>query len=352
VLPSDSGGGVTGPLGDNLSFGILVIGCGAAILVQYARRRARVAWLLIAAVAVSLSALALFDPDQALMGRRYPTPGANETRLAEFTYDASGLHQPMTSGTRDKSELEIDLPMRTTGVADGYAIFQVALKATIEGADGARWESPWQPVYNERYLPGTWDSTIRFRIRRSVYDRFKANPVSLHLTFAIEKVRATGVTRIPLPSSEFAVPGVGICAPLSSWFGIPPEITGISCRSAMRRPGLNYVSVQWRDSGDKAGCSAAPNEPDTVLGTTWTGSFDDDSAEFGITSVWETPLNFSNNWPTYKEGKLSRPRQLCPGTPVVFTSYELAGRTRLEMSIPNFRLPDLALGDVYELRMK
>jgi hypothetical protein len=351
LLPSDSGGGVAGSLGDNLSFGIAVIGCGAAILVQYARRRARVAWLLIAAVAVSLYALAFFDPDQALMGRRYLAPGANEARPAELTYAASGLHQPITSGTRDKGELEIDLPVRTTGVANGYAMIAVALKAVIEGADGARWESPWQPVYNERYLPGAWDSTMRFRIRSSVYDRFKASPVTLNLTFAIDEARATGVTRIPLPSTEFAVPGVGICTPQSSWFSLPPEITGISCRSAMRGPRLDYVNVHWSESGAEAACSGAPHEAETVLGTTWTGSFETDPAEFGITSVWETPLNFSNP-STYYEGKQVWARQLCPGTPVVFTRYELSRRTRLEMSIPNFRLPELALGDVYELRMK
>jgi len=258
----------------------------------------------------------------------------------------------MTSGTRDKSELEIDLPVRTTGVADGYAVFQVALKATIDGPGGSRWESPWQPVYNESYLPGTSDSSIRFRIRRSVYDRFKTGPVNLHLTFAIEKVRASGVTRISLPSSEFAVPGVGICTPQSSWFGFPPQITGISCRSAMRGPQLNYVAAQWSDTGDKAACSAVPEESDPLLGTTWIGSFDTDPAEFGITSVWEAPLNLSNGGPFFREGKQVWFRQLCPGTPVTFTSYELAGRSRLEMSIPNFRLPELALGDLYQLRLR
>jgi hypothetical protein len=351
LLPSETGGGVTGPLGDQLSFWTMVCGCGAAVLVQYARRRARAAWLVIAAVAVLLSALAFFDPDPALMGGRYPAPGANDTRPVEITYNASGLHQPMTTATRDKSELQIDLPVRTTGVADGYAIFMGDLKATIEGPGGARWESPWQPVFNERYLPGTWDSSIRFRIRNSVYDRFKASPVNLRLTFAIEKVRATGVTRIPLPSSDFAVPGVGICAPQSSWFGFPPEITGISCRSAMRGPRLNYVTVHWSSTEDKAACSAVSEGPDTVLGSTWIGSFDTEPAELGITSVWDTPLNFSNP-STYYEGKQVWARQLCPGTPVAFTRYELAGRTQLEMSIPNFRLPELALGDVYELRMR
>ena len=345
LLPSDAGGGVAGPLGGNLSFAILACGCFAAILVQYARRRTRVAWLLIAMVALSLSSLAFVDPDQGLMSGRYPADNATP---AEITYAPSALHQPITNGTRDKSELEIALPMRVSGVANGSAVIPVALKAAIIASDGARWESPWQPVYNEHYLPGVWDSTIRVRIRHSVYDRFKTNPVNLRLTFAIDKARASGVTRIALSSSEFDVPGVGICAPQSTWLAVPPEITGIKCRSALRRPRLNYVMVQWSEGE----CSAATQESENVLGTSWIGSFDTDPAEFGITSVWETPLYFSNSLAGYNQGKLLRPRQLCPGSPAIFTEYALAGHTRLAVSIPNFRLPELALGDVYELRTR
>jgi len=343
LLPSDSGGGVTGPIGDSLSFGILLSGCVAAVLVQYARRRTMVAWLLIAAVALSLSALAFVDPDQATMARRYPAPGTNDKMPAQITYAASAMNQPMTNDTRDKGELEISLPIRASGVANGYAVIPVALKAAIEGVDGARWESPWQPVYNERYLPGVWDSTMRFRIRRSVYDRFKTSPVTLHLTFAIDEARAAGVTRISLPSGEFAIPSVGICTPQSTGFNLPPEINGITCRSPMRGPRLNYVTVHWSD----AGCSAAPREADTLLGAAWTGSFDAEPAEFGIVSVWNTELNFSNNWPNFNQGSPPRPRQLCPGSPVTFTTYELAGHTQLPICIPNFRLPELAVGDVY-----
>jgi hypothetical protein len=345
LLPSDAGGGVAGPLGGNLSFAILACGCVAAILVQYAKRKTRVAWLLIAMVALSLSALGFVDPDQASMDRRYPADNATP---AEITYAPSTLHQPITNGTRDKSELEIALPMRISGVANGSAVIPVALKAAISGSDGPRWESPWQPVYNQHYLPGVWDSTMRFRIRNSVYERFKMNPVNLQLTFAIDQARAFGVSRTALSSSEFDVPGVGICAPQSTWLAFPPEINGINCRSALRRPRLNYITVQWSE----AECSTVPHESENVLGTSWIGSFESDPAEFGITSVWETPLIFSNAMASYRQGQPVRPRQLCPGSPVVFTEYRLAGHTQLTVSIPNFRLPDLALGDVYELRSR
>jgi hypothetical protein len=57
LIPSDTTGGVSGSLGDTLSFGILVCGCAAVVVVQYARRRLWMAWLMIAVVAVSLSGL-------------------------------------------------------------------------------------------------------------------------------------------------------------------------------------------------------------------------------------------------------------------------------------------------------
>jgi hypothetical protein len=305
------------------------------------------AWLLIVAVALSLSALAIIDPDQALMGRYYPSPAANAQPPAEIVYSANELRKGVTNETRDKSELDIAIPLRESGVATGYAVIPVAVKAVIEGPNGARWESPWNVIYNERYLPGTLDATVRFRIRRSIFDRFKASPVNLRLTFAIDQARAAAQTSISLSYSEFAVPSFGICTPQSTRFNVPPEITGINCRSAMHPPRLTYVTARWSEGP----CSERDANGESLLGTAWEGSFDTDPAEFGITSVWETPLNLSNSWAGYNKGYV-RPRRLCPGSPVTFTRYELVGHTQIEIAIPSFRLPEIALGDQYRFLMK
>jgi hypothetical protein len=281
------------------------------------------------------------------MGRYYPSPTANTTVPAAIAYAPTPSVQPVTFSTQDKDELEISIPLRATGVATDHVVIPVAVKAVIEAPDQARWESPWNVIYNVRYLPGSSDSVVRFRIRRSIYDRFKPAPANLRLIFAIDEARAATVTNVPLPSSEFTVPGFGICGPQSTWFSLPPEITGINCRSAMRRPELTYITAQWTQDP----CNERGAQRETILGTGWVGSFETDPAEFGISSVWQNPLPLSNGWADYRQGGI-RSRQLCPGSPVIFTRYELTGHTQIAITFPNFRLPDLALGDTYKLLLR
>ena len=344
LLPSDTTGGVSGPLGDMVSFGIVVCGCSAVVVVQYARRSLWMAWLMIGAVALSLSALALTDPDQALMGRYYPALPTGAPPPAEIVYTPNETHQAIANDTQDKNELEIAIPLQATGVANGQAVMLVAVKAAMQGPNGTQWESPWNSVSNVHILPGAWDATVRFRIRRSVYEQFKTNPANLRLSFAINQARAATTASIPLTLTEFAVPGFGICMPQTGWFNAPTEITGIACRSAMRHPRLTYITAHWSESP----CTERGTNERQVLGTAWEGSFDTDPAEFGITSVWDSPLILSNSFAGYNQEKIQI-RRMCPGSPVTFTRYELTGHAQMEIAIPNFRLPELAVGDVYRL---
>jgi hypothetical protein len=54
LLPSDTVGGVSGPFSGKLSFGILLCGCSATVIVQYARRKLKTSWLLIVGIGLSL----------------------------------------------------------------------------------------------------------------------------------------------------------------------------------------------------------------------------------------------------------------------------------------------------------
>lgn len=89
-----------------------------------------------------------------------------------------------------------------------------------------------------------------------------------------------------------------------------------------------------------------------MLGAAWAGSFDIDPAEFGITSVWQIPLYFSNNWEGYRKGSGPAPRHICAGSPMTFTQYSVTGRTQTDLTLQDFHLPGLAIGDQYLLMMK
>lgn len=342
-LPSSAAGSVPSPLADNLSFYFITCGCAAVVVVQYALRKVRLAWVLVALVAVLLSGLALFDPDRALIERAYPAQASTGTAFVQYSYAAKGRVLPTTSEANDKGVLDISVPVQVTGVAEGYAAIPVALKTTIEGPDGARWESVWQAIYNERDLPGTQISMVSFQIRRAEYDKFKSTPVTLRVAFAIDEAKAAAVKRIPIPEGEFSVPGFGICTPQKTLYMSPQEIVGIACRSALRQPQLTYVTVSWTEDD----CSVAEPEREEVIGAGWTGSFATDPAEFGITSVWQTPLGLSNRHNGPRDGQLMRPHQICPGSPVTFTAYDRIGKTQVGLTVPNFHLPEIARFGVY-----
>jgi hypothetical protein len=347
-LPSDTSGTVSGPLGDSLSFILLACGCAAVVLVQFAIRKVRVAWMILAGLALLMTTGAFLDPDERFVEHSYPSEGfGNQAPVQISSYAPDASIQPSINGTRDKGLLEITIPVHVLGVAEGHAVILTAFKATIDAAGQARWESPWQVVYNETHMPGNSDSWLRFRIRRAVYDRLKSTPVTLHLSFAVDDTQAAGSSSIPMTASDFSVPDFGICTPQAySWLRRNPEITGISCRSAMRHPHLTYVTAQWTDG------SCSDLDPEKTLGTAWTGSLDSDPAEFGITSVWTLPLTFSNNWGNRRGGDIALPRHFCPGSPITFTAYNRVARGQVGLTIQDFHIPEMAVGDVYLMQMK
>ena len=346
VLPSDTTGNVGSSLGDGLSFAVLLSLCGAVVVAQYALRRTLLGWGLLALIPVLLSALAFGNPDELLMDRIYPRQANAAAAPVQLQYVPDFAHQASTNTTNDAHEFEIYVPLHASGVADGYAAIVEAVKATIDSSDGSHWDSPWQAVYSERLLPDTKDTSVRFRIRRAVYEKFKSAPVKLNLSIAITSAKAGAVTQIQLPLHDFFVSGFGVCSPRAGWLRVPFAITAIDCRSALHQPALSYVSAHWSDQN----CSASQSEPSTaLLGTTWVGSMDPGLADFGITSVWETPLGFSNAWSAYHQGSVPIPHHFCAGTPVTFTQFKLAGRAQSDVTLQDFRLPELAIGSRYLL---
>jgi hypothetical protein len=341
LLPSDTTGSVPSPLGDKLSTVVLFSLCGVVVVLQYALRRARLGWGLLMAIPAFLSVLAFGDPDQLLMNRTYPRPASGTAAPVQLQYVPDFAHQASTNTTNDPQELEINFPLHASGVADGYTAIIEAVKATIDAPDGSHWDSPWQAVYNERLRPDTNDAAVRFRIRRSVYEKFKSTPVKLNLRFALTSARTDSITQIQVPAHDFFVSGFGVCSPHVGWLQEPLGITAISCRAALRQPMLSYVSALWSDKP----CSPSQSGPFTgVLGTAWAGSLETRPADFGISSVWETPLSFSNSWAAYSQGSVPMPRHLCAGSPLTFTQYRLAGHIQTDLTLEDFHLPGLDIG--------
>ncbi|UWZ82743.1 hypothetical protein [Occallatibacter riparius] len=326
-----------------VSFVVAICGAAAVIVVQYARRRTRTAWIVAAATVLLLGSTAFYDADQPFMNGHYPAASQNAAPLAQITYGSDSMHKPFSHETSNKGIVEVALPVHVDGVASGSVLIPTARKVTLDRADGVRWESPWQQMGGEKLVPGLTDIVLRLAMPRAIFDQFRNGPVALHLTLAIDQGRAIRTSTIALPAARFEVPGFGICTPETGWDGEPITV-GIGCLAPMRQPDLTYITAVWHDK-----CLTSDSaERGPISGYGWTGALDPAPAAFSLTGVWSIPIDLTNSFTVSNQNDDRRVhmRQLCPGTPITFTTYALATRTRLELSVPDFRLPAIANASV------
>jgi hypothetical protein len=322
------------PYSDHLSIPLTLCVCAAAITLQYAARRLWLSRLLLIGFPVVIGAISLVSPGESTIEHDHPPVTAKQGALIQFAPLEDSIHQVTADAGRNEKDVGVNVPVKASGVALGYMLMPNHVKVSIEAANGTRWTSPWQDIYNEHYLPGPQDSSVNFKIKRAVFESVRGVPVSLHLTFTFTQLRAGGPRRVPMEAREFPVVGFG--APQVGWDG-SQQITGVTCRSALRQPRLTYVEVLWSDDA----CPSTTTELTSgVQGSGWTGILDDDPAEFGISSVWTIGLNLSNNM--RDSGEKARPqrfRYLCPGTPLTFTQYDPVKQIQSNFTIQDFHFP-------------
>jgi hypothetical protein len=320
------------PYSDHLSMPLVLLVCGAVVVLQYAARRVLVSRLLLLALPVLLVLSGMAVSDSTTIARDYPRESAGQEPPIQLTLLLNGPH-PATAYLIRAKQVQVSIPLQASGVAEGYAIIGGPMKLTVDAANGSRWTSPWQARNNQQYLPGTSESWITFPMSREFFDQVRSTPVTLHFTVTLTRVRAGNVKSIPLPTHDFSIPDFGNCSPQPDLFH--SQSFGIACRFALHQPRLTYITARWADSP----CSASQADLNTgVQGDAWIGSLETSPADFGIAPVLSPSIALSNG--TKIEGTKPERRYLCPGAPVTFTQYNLVDRTQYDFTIPDFRLPD------------
>ncbi len=328
-----------------------------AVVFQYARRRTWVTrgWLLAALGLMVAGGYLAYSP--ALVALEYPQRGSAPMQIE--------LEAPPSAAVRtEENRVSLPLPVSITGLQPGYGTQLNAVRVTAETAQGRVWRSGWEALYGERYMSvhvtettsngptpanppapegrvmppssaiyvGPTRGTVELGIDRAFYDMARAEPVTLHLEFAVTELKAGNPVVLPMQNSDFAVPGLGECSPL--WDRATGREYGIRCRSALRQPGLTFVQTQWTDGP----CVA--NGGGDFSGSAWMGDVSDMPADFGLSPVSDIPAVLSNVSAPVAPGRALVVRQLCPGTPITFTPYEVAGRARIEATFEKVALPE------------
>jgi len=321
-------------LSDFLSAAFITCGCAAIVLVQYASRRTRLSWILIGVTGLLMATLTFVDPDRWLMGHYYPAQASAasaplQLSLANVAVLRRAYESPETG------DVEFGIPLQVAGIPEGATVEPMAFRASIQASGGAQWQTQWKADNGKHIMREIPITVVYLRMRRSLYDQFKSAPVTLHLALAVDEAKTATTGQLPLRIEDFSIPGVGVCkGPSPTRY----STSFIHCRAAMRQPPLTYVIGHWTE-GD---CPAQPTDDGTVLGAAWVGNLDQNPAEFGITSVWQFPISLSNvMWSRAPGTMVVGPPHLCPGSTLTFTTYRLASSEQLNVTIPDFQLPEL-----------
>jgi hypothetical protein len=334
----DDSASTTTPYSDRYTIPLILLMCGSAIVVQYARRKAWVSRSLLLSIPVIAALGWLFAfvlTDWSSVDSAYPQTHGLVDAPVQLSYSSDWKQKVSVQGGTKEGRVEIQVPIQVEGVAAGHAVLLENLKVSINGSKGEHWSSSWEGLYSRRFLPGVYGSWVTFKMKRVDYERFKQAPVILKLTFALTEVRAGTVTRMAFSGHGFSVPEFGICP--ADAIQLKRSVRGmLQCRSAFHGPELMYVSAMESaqpcaetqgatlDELNKSGAGVAVGE--------WVGSLNNDPADFGLTPVWETPVSLSTE-------DYSQKHFLCPGTPLTFTRYDVARRMRIDVNIPNLKLP-------------
>jgi hypothetical protein len=306
---------------------LLIVGCVAAIVLQYAMRRVWVARSILLALPVLMLASVSWYGRASLVDRAYPTAGASGAFSGSL---AATAEHPVDTRVWNGQD-HIMVPVRFSGIGQGNAVFIDDIKFTLRAADGSEWSSSWQGS-GQRILADGDTSTTELNISPELYKRFESAPVTLHVTFAVNRYQVDSVTQVPYPAADAAIPGVGFCTP--QLHGMP----NLHCRAAIDAPRLTYMTVLW----SKSGCSDAAHlfEP-TAKGNAWilpTG-FDPRLALVWTGNYW---MGFQE---TDEERKEHLHYQICPGSPLTLTTFRSLGLGQTDMTLTNFVLPNYVQGE-------
>jgi hypothetical protein len=315
---------------DQLILGVLLIGSVVAIVLQYASRKVWVSQAVLAAIPLVIGLIAYSFARQSLVDRGYPVSAKPHMQMS-FAPDAD--HVVKASTPIRTQEVWVEVPLRFSGVEDGYAAVTRNIRFSMTAADGSQWTSPWN-MMEARSLPGSQAVPVNIRMPRAVFDRFKSAPVILHLAFAINRMQADANSTMPLPDGEFMAPGVGFCTAQFEWTGM--HWPGLSCRSALHQPRLTHATLEWTNGP----CSGSQPPAENVRqGDAWLGSADVGNTDFEFSGVSNFQVNFMTMGPGDFGNIRSHRLHFCPGTPLTITQYHLVDRSQAELTIPGFQLP-------------
>ena len=258
-------------------------------MLQYAARRVWVSRLLLIALPILLVLSGMAVSESNVMRRDYPRASAGQEAPVRLTLLRDTPH-PATAYLIRAKQVQVSIPLQVSGVAEGYALIDGAVKVTVDAANGAHWTSPWQarqqPALSSRHERILDQRPDEPGVLRS--GEIDAGHASFHS-------RAhTGAGR---QCEEHSTAGAGLFRARFRHLLAPGRLVPSSIlRNRLQVcPAPTEAYVHQRASGRTVRAQHRSLDPNTgVQGDAWIGSLENSPADFGIAPVWSPPIGLSN----------------------------------------------------------
>lgn len=315
---------------DNLTLGITVAACCAAVGWQYARRRTKQSRMILVAAAVALFIIEVGTPFLFTLSFRYaPVPRGGQPPMQmsleavkpDATQSDSEIKRTLRNGEKN---VEINLPFHVSGIAEDSVVQVDGVRVTISGLDRQWWDSGWFQDYSTM-LPDAKRRATSFRVKKAFFEDTLYTPVTIHLAFALTELRDKNPTKVFSTSGYFPVPGLGLCRD-------SPTEGAIFCLFPLQGPSLAVVTT----SSSENTCSFVEGES-LPPGKTARGSGSNNSDTGPFSPIGTVSLSFGH-WEG--EAEDGPDASVCPGTPFQVSFPKEARHVQLDLQLEGIRLAD------------
>ncbi len=312
------------PALEPIVIGLFILLPLAALVLQYATRHTAHSRAILIATPLVIAIVLLATPATALIRHSYPV--ASVPKLSPLPDGLGPKHPQPGNLAISRGDVQVTIPFLIADAdrQSNYVINGAA--ATIDGP-GIHWSAPYITQVGSHITAGSPFSYVPIVMPLSVFNQVGHAPADVHLSLAVQQLKADLPATWKTSREPFSVPGHGVCSYSSERPDDPPI-----CHYPFKLPEVNYVTANL-----SASCAAGG-------GPTTPGSLD--------LSSRVSLLDFD---PVVTEPLILSPRGqqpgqppaggnlLCPGTPLTFIEAHEQARNRLEVDEKNLLLENYAM---------
>lgn len=313
---------------DDIQVIIVLVAAISVVVVQFAYRKTRLSWCIIAAPIASTIALVFISGNLDLQNRSMPLPTAAHPLPAKLTFDSnvSFQHQPGEQLDSFGLDPRLELPFLLQGIPENSLVQIAGVKLDLDLSSGEHWTSYWHSQ-SEILVPGRTRVWPSITVKRAIFDQNRNSSVNARLSLAVNVYRVGG-------SSSIFVMGDSLRLPDDTRCTRDQLLSRMRCFSAIKSPGGFVLFADLPN----AGC-AAPSERDddswAAAPAVYTSLSDSSTPDFDFTPVRETYVYLSRQH-VYEDRGTNVP--LCSGSTLVLARTKFQYTVRTEIDLGNIRV--------------